>query len=266
MKKLVLMMLFGVLIAPAFGSPVDVTIYVDDAYKPFSFRGRDGNAQGIYINVLQTAFSRMKNFNVTIKPVPWKRGKHLMEKGEGFGLAPAFFHGHDWPYLHPYSLAFYTETITAVCSEKVLESSRINWPDDYIGLSVGNVTGYDGWGGSAFRELVKQKKIFYQEAKGSAENILKLGAGRVDCIMMEDTAFDYAYSKLKLSGKYNEKMIRIKKGAIIGVDPVYIGYSKTAREMGKYPFQFEFMQAFDSEIYKMIKSGEIKQIMGEYKE
>jgi len=119
----------------------------------------------------------------------------------GFGLAPAFFHGHDWPYLHPYSLGFYTETITAVCSEKILEYPRVNWPEDYIGLSVGNVSGYDGWGGLAFRELVKQKKINYQEAKGSAENILKLGAGRVDCIMMEDTAFDYAYSKLKLSGR-----------------------------------------------------------------
>jgi len=71
MKKLVLMILFWGLIALAYGGPIDVNIYVDDAYKPFSFRGKDGNAQGIYINVLQTAFSRMKNFNVTIEPVPW---------------------------------------------------------------------------------------------------------------------------------------------------------------------------------------------------
>lgn len=264
MKKLLLLMYFCVMALPAFGEKVDVTIYVDDAYKPFSFRGKDGKAEGIYINVLTTAFSRMQNFNVTIKPIPWKRGKHLMETGEGFGLAPAFYHGHDWPYLHPYSLAFYTETITAVCSEEELKTSRLNWPDDYIGLRIGNVSGYDGWGGTKFRQMVKEGTIKYEEAKGSAENILKLGAGRVNCIMMEDTAFDYSYGKLKLSGQYNQKMARIKKGAIIGVDPVYIGYSKTARKNGKYPFQFDFMQAFDNEIYKMIKSGEIKQIMSSY--
>jgi polar amino acid transport system substrate-binding protein len=265
MKKLLIVFLLLAMVLPAYCEIVDVTIYVDDAYKPFSFKGKNGAAEGIYINVLKTAFSRMKNYNVTMRPIPWKRGKHLMETGEGFGLAPAFFHGHDWPYLHPYSLAFYKETITAVCNEKVLETQRYNWPEDYIGLKIGNVSGYDGWGGAEFRKLVKEKKIHYQEAKGSAENILKLGAGRVQCIMMEDTAFDYAFAKLKLSGKYTDKMARIKKGAIIGVDPVYIGYSRTAREKGTFPFQFDFMQAFDSEIYKMIKSGEIKKIMGDYR-
>jgi len=264
MKKLLVLMSICAMVLPAFAEKIDVTIYVDDAYKPFSFRGKAGKAEGIYVNVLKTAFSRMQDFNVAIKPIPWKRGKHLMDTGEGFGLAPAFYHGHDWPYLHPYSLAFYTETITAVCSEDILKTSRMNWPQDYIGLRIGNVAGYDGWGGTEFRTLVKKGEIKYEEAKGSAENILKLGAGRVNCIMMEETAFDYAYGKLKLSGKYNQRMARIKKGAIIGIDPVYIGYSKTARKKGTYPFQFDFMQAFDNEIYKMIKSGEIKQIMSDY--
>jgi len=264
MKKLLIILFLNIWVFPAFGEKVDVTIYVDDAYKPFSYKGKDGDAKGIYINVLKKAFSRMDGYHVELKPIPWKRGKHIMEAGDGFGLAPAFYHGHDWPYLYPYSLPFYTETVTAVCSEEVLATSRLNWPEDYIGLRIGNVAGYDGWGGVEFRKLVKAGKIKYQEAKGSAENILKLGAGRVQCIMMEDTAFDYAYGKLKLSGKYNERMARIRKGAIIGVDPVYIGYSKTARLKGTYPFQFDFMQAFDSEIYKMTKSGEIKKIMSEY--
>jgi hypothetical protein len=61
-------------------------------------------------------------------------------------------------------------------------------------------------------------------------------------------------------------MIPPQKGAIIGTDPVYIGYSKPAREQGKYPFQDEFMQAFDSVIYQMGKSGEISEIMNAYQE
>jgi len=265
MNKFLFIIICFLVILPAYGEKIDVVIYVDDAYKPFSFKGKNGKAEGIYINVLNAAFSRMKDFNVQLQPVPWNRGKHLMKTGEGFGLAPAFYHGHDWPYLYPYSMSFYTETITTVCDEKILHTPRLNWPDDYIGLRIGNVAGFDGWGGFKFRQLVNEKKIKYQEAKGSAENILKLGAGRVNCIMMEDTAFDYAYGKLKLSGQYNERMARIKKGAVVGVDPVYIGYSKSARERGKYPFQFDFMQAFDSEIYKMIKTNEIKKIMSSYR-
>ncbi|MCP3944150.1 MAG: amino acid ABC transporter substrate-binding protein [Desulfobacteraceae bacterium] len=239
---------------------------MDYAYKPFSFR-ENGKSKGMYVDVLRTAFSRMQGFNVNMIPVPWDKGKKMMESGEGFGLAPAFFHGHDWPYLYPYSLPFYTETIIAVCGEKVLDHPKPNWPKDYIGLTIGNVTGFDGWGGEEFRSLVKQKKISYEEAKGSRANIRKLAAGRIDCIMMEDKAFDYLFRQLKQTGNYNEKKnIRLKKGAIIGTDPVYIGYSKTAMEMGKYPFQFEFMQAFDSEIYKMIKSDEINKIMDAFKE
>ncbi len=264
-KSLFISAIFIFLSLPAFGSDTQVTILADDAYRPFSFE-ENGEAKGIYIDVLRTAFSRMNGFEVKIKPVPWKRGKKMMEVGEGFGLTPAFFHGHDWPYLYPYSLPFYTETIMAVCAEEFLESPRPVWPDDYKGLKIGNVAGFDGWGGDAFRTLVKEGKIGYEETKGSKEVILKQGLMRTDCIMMEEKAFDYQFNRLKKKGIYDEggKHARLKKGAVIGKDPVYIGYSRTAREMGKYPFQFEFMQALDSVLYKMVKSGEIEKIMSAY--
>lgn len=248
---------------PVLAEDIKVTILVDDAYKPFSYK-ENNVAKGMYIDVLHTAFSRIQGFTVTMEPIPWQRGKHMMEKGAALGLAPAFFHGHDWPYLYPYSLPFYTETIIAVCGADILSTPRPNWPDDYIGLTIGNVTGFDGWGGEAFYSLVREGKIHIQEAKGSASNILILAQGRVDCIMMEDRAFDYQFRELKERGLYDKEMKPLKKGVIIGTDPVYIGFSKPAREQGKYPFQFEFMQAFDSEIYKMIKSGEIAKIMDAY--
>ena len=244
------------------GGDIEVTIPVDDAYAPYSYRGKDGKAKGFYIEILNKAFARMSGFKVTLEPVPWKRGKKLMETGEGFGLAPAFFHGHDWPYLYPYSLPFANETIISVCHAQELVKPRSHWPDDYVGLRVGNVEGFDGWGGQAFYALVKAGKIQYEEAKGSVENIIKLGLGRVQCIMMEENAFDLEYSTLKKSGDYDaEKFHSLKKGAFIGIDPVYIGYSKKALESGKYPFHNEFRQAFDSEIYKMTRSGEIKKLL-----
>lgn len=266
MKKLLILLIITGFALPVWGNDTQVTILVDGNYKPFSF-GEQGKAKGMYIDVLKIAFSRMTGFQVKMVPIPWKRGKRMMEDGKGFGLTPAFFHGHDWPYLYPYSLPFYTETIVAVCNAAIFDSPRPNWPQDYLGLRIGNVAGFDGWGGAEFRELVKQGKIKYEEAKGSKENIKKLIFKRLDCIMMEDKAFDYEFRQLKQAGDYKEGThIKLGKGAIIGQDPVYIGYSKTARTQGKYPFQFEFMQAFDSEIYKMIKSGEISKIMEAYQD
>ena len=98
-------------------APIDVTILVDDGYPPFSYE-HEGRAKGVYVKVLRAIFARMPQFRVTLRPVPWQRGKLMMERGEGMGLAPAFFHGHDWPYLHPYSLPFYVETIRAALKEE----------------------------------------------------------------------------------------------------------------------------------------------------
>ena len=265
-KMMVIVIVLSVFVSPVFGSDIEVTIYVDGDYRPFSFSDK-GEARGMYIDVLKTAFSRMEGFAVTMKPVPWKRGKKMMETGKGFGLTPAFFHGHDWPYLYPYSLPFYTETIVAVCQDEVLSTSRPNWPQDYVGLRIGNVAGFDGWGGEEFHGLVRQGKIQYEEARGSRENILKLAHRRLDCIMMGDKAFDFLFRSLKATGEYSADLhASLAKGAIIGQDPVYIGYSRPAREAGDFPFQMEFMQAFDSVIYKMAKDGEIQRIMDAYQE
>ena len=247
------------------GGEIEVTIHVDDGYKPFSFTHK-GDAKGIYINVLRTAFSKMTGFKVTIVPIPWNRGKRLMELGHGFGLAPAYFHGHDWPYLYPYSLPFYTETIIAVCTEMVLKQPKPYWPEDYSRLTIGNVAGFDGWGGDDFRALVKKGEIEYHEVDSSEALIRMLVKERLDCIMMENRAFDYELNVLKKSGAYNEKThTQLIKGATIGTDHVYIGYSEPAIKAGKYLHANAFRKAFDEVIYQMTKSGEIEQIMDAYK-
>lgn len=251
---------------PLMASEIAVTIHVDGNYRPFSF-SENGKAKGIYIDILETAFSRMPGFSVSLQPVPWNRGKSIMENGQGFGLAPAFFHGHDWDYLYPYSHPFYTETIVAACTAETLSTARAQWPQDYIGLRIGNVAGFDGWGGEEFHELVDQEKIMYREIRGSREIILMLAKGRLDCIMMEKTAFSHTLRNLTQEGLYDpETDATLKTGAVIGSDPVYIGYSKPARLENKYPFQFEFMQAFDSEIYRMLKSGEIEDILNQHRD
>ncbi|MDI9244602.1 hypothetical protein [Marinobacter sp. CHS3-4] len=249
----------------AYANRQEVEIYVDSAYEPFSYGDEKGEAKGVYIDILRTAFSRMEGYDVTLTPIPWKRGQRIMEQGEGIGLAPVFFHGHDWPYLYPYSLSFYTETILAICDQKVLKQPRPDWPYDYVGLRISNVAGFDGWGGQAFRQLVDEGKIQYETANGAAQNVMMLLKGRVDCIMMEENAFQLLTKQIYASETYYRLQdVKYEVGAVVGTDPVYIGFSKTARESGDWPFLLDFMQSFDSQIYQMIKSGEIRKIFDNY--
>lgn len=246
------------------GQKTDVIIHVDDGYKPFSYKEND-QAKGIYVKILKAAFLQMKNFNVKIVPIPWNRGKKMMKEGDGFGLAPAFFHAHDWFYLYPYSLPFYTETIVAVCTKAVLKQKRANWPQDYQGLTIGNVAGFDGWGGKLFRTFVKEGKIKYRTSNSSEALIKMLTRKRHDCIMMEKLAFEIEIKRLEKVGVYDPSIHeKLLIGAVIGTDPVYIGYSETAIKNDKYPYANKFQKDFDVIMYKMLKNGEVKRIMDNY--
>ena len=265
MKSLILLMILSLPVSTV-GSGHEITIYVDDGYKPYSYQN-NGRAEGIYIDVLRAAFAKMQNFKVKLLPVPWKRGKQLIKLGKGLGLTPAFFHGHDWPYLYPYSLPFYTETIIAVCTADVLQQPKPNWPEDYKGLIIGNVAGFDGWGGDEFRKLVAQGEISYQEAGSPAALIGMLAKNRHDCIMMETRAFDYHLAKIQTSTSVTTNIYStLKKGALIGTDPIYIGYSEAAIKSDQFPQNYAFRKAFDAIIYQMLKSGEVKKIMDAYKD
>lgn len=234
----------------------EVTIYVDNNYYPFSF-SENNQATGMYINILKAAFSKMDGFNVNIVPIPWKRGKKMMANGEAFALAPAFFHAHDWGYLYPYSLPFYTETIIVACNKNIMSQPRPNWPNDYKGLNIGNVSGFDGWGGIEFRKLVENDEINYSEIKSSKSLIKMLVGQKYDCIMIEDRVFDFTLKNEKRKGS-------LVKSTTIGKDPVYIGYSEKYIQRGQQVDQYKFRKLFDSTIYKMKKSGEINKILSSY--
>jgi hypothetical protein len=49
----------------------------------------------------------------------------------------------------------------------------------------------------------------------------------------------------------------------VGIDPVYIGFSKPGIEKGNYPYHYEFKRQFDIQFYMLKKSGKVKQIMQE---
>ncbi len=71
--------------------------------------------------------------------------------------------------------------------------------------------------------MVKRNIIEYQEVKGSQNLIRMLGRNVVDCILMEEKAFEYQLKKMKRKGIYDAggRYLEIKKGAVTGVYPIY---------------------------------------------
>ncbi|MBF0228669.1 MAG: transporter substrate-binding domain-containing protein [Desulfamplus sp.] len=260
MKSWLLSLFVFIFTCNVYAEPIKVEILTDDANPPFSYE-ENKEAKGIYVNIIKAVFDKMPEYDVAIKPIPWQRGKKMMEDGKGFGLATAYFHGHDWPYLYPYSLPFASDILNVYYLKDESMKDRKVWPDDYKGLKIGRPMGYSGWGGPKFDEMVKNNTITLDEAKGITTQIMKLGGKRFDCMIMEQTTFNSEYHKLVKNGEYKSEWGEPKIGIQISKNDVYIGYSKKAIESGLYPFHMDFMQKFDSELFKMILSGERDKIL-----
>jgi len=85
----------------ALSSDIDVEIYADDSYPPYSYN-EGGELKGIYTEILKKAFSRMEGYKVKINAVPWKRALSYIERGKGFAIYPPYHRVEDRPYMHTY--------------------------------------------------------------------------------------------------------------------------------------------------------------------
>ncbi len=241
---------------------IDVLVYCDDNYPPYSFEEKD-EAKGIYTEILRTAFSKMKGYNIQIKPIPWKRGLKYLETGKGFALYPPYHRTKKRPYIWPYSIPILDERVVVFCREDILEKSlRPKWPEDYYKLTVGNNAGFE-LGGDKFWEAIKEGKISLDEAKGNRENILKLGSRRIDCYINDQISILWELKQLKKSGKYDElKHAKIVEGATISKEQGYLGF--TAMDKGKFHYKEDFVRKFNIAIYDMRKTGELQNIVDRF--
>ncbi len=259
MRHLCAVITFCLLIAePIHAEDIEVEIWVNDSHPPYTYT-ENGTLKGIYIEVLKLISDRMKGYVMTFNPAPWQRVKKEVEQGDAFAFAPPYYHGYDWQYVWPYSLPIMEETVVLICRNEVLKTPRPTWPNDYLGLTIGNNTGYDGFGGSKFRQYVGEGKITLQELKTTTQNIITLIKGRSDCYMANRLSYHWASKRLIESGRIKPAtQHKVRESLVISSDAVYLGI--TDRDQGKFPFKRDFLQKFNNELYKMHKSKEILEI------
>ncbi|MCL9782070.1 ABC transporter substrate-binding protein [Vibrio sp. S4M6] len=233
-----------------------VTVYGDDSYPPYSY-AENGKITGIYTVILKKVFSQMPDYDVSIQGVPWKRGLAQIKAGEIFALYPPYKRPKQRPYMQ-YDGPILDEKLVVVCQQSKLKTPRPNWPDDYIGLTIGNNSGFSA-GGDKFHELVKAKKIKLDEVKGTERNLLKLISGRTDCYMNDALSIQWELKQLQKMGKYDGKSI--KEGAVISSEQGYLGIITDGK---KFPFKQDFTQQYLKVLNEMKSSGEIDKIIKDF--
>ncbi|WP_261840830.1 substrate-binding periplasmic protein [Aliamphritea ceti] len=240
--------------------PLEVTIYADDSYPPYSYVD-DQKLKGLYTRILTTAFSRMPDYKVRLIPIPWKRGLLLLERGQGFALYPPYFHTAKRPYIWPYSLPLGDEKVVVYCHQDILLGKpRPQWPDDYMGLLIGINSGFL-LGGERFWDAVAAGDIQIMEVRGNREGILTLSRKRVDCYMNDQLSIIIELEILKKSGEYWQGGVntRIFQGTTITREQAFVGYTNT--DNGRFAYKELFSKSLDTEIYNMRRSGELEEIV-----
>lgn len=236
-------------------SQIKVPIYVNESHPPYLYT-TNGKPDGVYVDVLREIDKNMPDYVIDIKSVPWARAKKFIEVGEIFGFMPPYYHGHDWEYVWPYSIPVHEEKVVVVIRSDIAESkSLVNWPNDFIGLIVANNTGFDGFGGSEFRKLVKEGKITLEEAATVKQNILKVLNGRVDCYMVNKGSLEWEVKQIDNPQSYSYSIV---VGPTIQSNYVYLGI--TDRDNGKFDYKRDFLQKFNNEVYKMLSNGYVHKL------
>jgi len=224
-----------------------VTIYGDDNYPPYSYQ-KNGHAQGIYVDILKLVFSKMKNYEVTIKMLPWKRGISYLKNDEIFALFPPYYDQNRALWML-FSESILREEILIYGKKENLEG-RKNWPEDFYGSTIGLNRGFTpyGMGGETFGDAIIAGKIKIEEANNTEQNLKKLERDRFNF---------YLYDKFLDIAAYPS----IKRGMVVNTNHGHLGFSI---ENISYKYKNDFISTFDQIMKKLKKTNEINKIIKKY--
>ncbi|MCP4715476.1 MAG: transporter substrate-binding domain-containing protein [Deltaproteobacteria bacterium] len=273
MNKIICFLLIFFVSSTVAFSAQEVKISTYDVLPPFAFRDAQGNLAGVYIEIVKRAVSRMPDYTVSFRVVPWARAKKEAELGVTFAILPPYFHAHDWltetepkrPYIWPYSLSLIMQHDVVVCNEKILSTPRTEYPDDYQGLKFVMWRG-DGRAGEKFTRMAEEKQIDLLLVNDVKSTIPFLLSEIADCTVASRIPFAWYVKQMKKMGeyqKYDKKGVVLKEAAFISSNEGYLGYTDIDAEKN-FPFKKDFSIKFDIEIYKMKESGEIQEIIDMY--
>lgn len=233
----------------------DVTILMDDSYKPYSYEGADGRATGIYAEVLRAVDRKMAAYDIELNAVPWQRALQDLRTGQAFAAAPPYRYPDQHPFIAPYSAKILQEKVVVYCRQAVMDRARPDWPADYAGLTIGNNAGFET-PGPAFFDMVDNGQIELQAGRTTKSNLMMLILERIDCYVNSRAAIGWTLSRLQDRGTYRPNQTQLVETTVARRNWGYVGFSRKTPP----PYKDAFIAAFNRHIRDMRESGRITQI------
>lgn len=242
-----------------------VEIIADDHYPPFVYR-QGFQSVGLYVQILQAVFQRMPDYEVLIKPMPWKRGLNLMKAGAGFAIFPPYYFPDKRPFLTQYSVPLLEEKIAIFCSKHYLQKLKhsseheLKWPKDFAGAKIGINPGFLLLGES-FWALHYQGFYQIQEGLSNQKNILKVLNGRIDCLA--NSRMSVFWDLQQLIKK--EKLVGAKELVEVEVIQVQKGFLAFSEDkLHNYPYKQDFIKQFNKAFLALKNTGELDMILQQF--
>lgn len=250
----VLMALFSV----AAAAQQKVVLYGDDDYAPYSFV-ENGQLKGIYVDLLRMAAKKLvPHYEVTLEPVPWKRGLGALQNGTALALFPPYKIAKR-DYIGPYSVPLYHETVVLFCSPGIMAVPRPHFPNDFKHVRIGINLGFAL--SDRLVEAARTGAVSLEEAKGNQANLRKLVLNRVDCYANDRVSVLYSVKQLQNTPSFLPwRRFKLMEAVELSGQDAYIGYSRAFQA----PYKTDFINRMNAALVELNKAGTVERVIADY--
>ena len=242
--------------------PISVTVLCDASYPPYSY-AENGEAKGLYSDILRAAFARMPGYRVSIRPVPWPRGLAALEKGTAFALFPPYYRPVERPWMD-YSRPILEESVVAFVRSELAQQRAIeDFPAAYAGLRIGLNRGFNIIAAPDYKRMLAAGQVQQSYASDNRTNLLQLKRQRIDVYINDRLSILWELQQMRdqdLLG--NAGLDWLVEGPRLSSEHGHLGYTRLNPQT--YPYKQDFMQRLDQVLLDLEADGSIARLAAHY--
>lgn len=243
-------------------TPINVTVLCDASYPPYSY-AENGEAKGLYSDILRTAFARMPGYHVSIRPVPWPRGLAALEKGTAFALFPPYHRPVERPWMD-YSRPILEESVVAFVRAELAQQRAIeDFPAAYAGLRIGLNRGFNIIAAPSYKTMLAAGQVKQSYATDNRTNLLQLRRKRIDVFINDRLSILWELQQMRNEGLFaNSGLSWLTEGPKLSSEHGHLGYTRINEQA--YPYKQDFMQQLDQALLALQQDGSIARLAQRY--
>lgn len=243
-------------------APISVTVLCDASYPPYSY-AENGEAKGLYSDILRAAFARMPGYRVNIRPVPWPRGLAALEKGAAFALFPPYHRPAERPWMD-YSRPILEESVVAfVRTDQAKQRAIADFPAAYAGLRIGLNRGFNIIAAPSYKVMLAAGQLQQSYATDNRTNLLQLKRNRIDVYINDRLSILWELQQMRSEGLFVTTGLNwLVEGPKLSSEHGHLGYTRVNQQA--YPYKQDFMQRLDQALLALEEDGSIASLAQRY--